>query len=211
MEESPLWALRAEHVQIVLQVILDYWSDYWGVPRIVVPDPQPKGYTDAKADQDRRQILRKEQLEPCRIYAEQVRSILNTDQRSELPERRLFAAILSRAIFDWIAWSLSVRHAEQRRAAETYWWIMDLPPLFPLRLKEPDWILLEKGKLRDYKLDKDSNPFDILAFRRARLWDVDNYRRPRNVLQGITKFQSCCHIVDVDPKVLRTHLHLLTG
>lgn len=211
--------LSPESVRDALQEIIDYWSDYWGIPSSRIPDPHPKTSQTAK-------ILRRVSTRRRTIQIESTYGVDPFPTSSGVfpedfgadPEARLLAAMIIRALVDFSRLSFSAFHWEQKVALSSYWWIMDLPFPLPADLSEEEEREFRNGERDFFMLE----PGD-------RFWDHCNVSFPQavdctnrlkdffpwescaeiNDLYRQVAFSSCCSIIGVDVETLRARASLI--
>jgi len=119
--QDPTWCLHDSHVHIFLQLIADYWADYWGVQRTTLHPPMEAGPI-ASLHHDRAKRLRVMRLREC-AWHDTCMLPLSTDttELEGYPERRLYAAVMRKAVLDWASLHLTPARPDQRIALNCYW------------------------------------------------------------------------------------------
>lgn len=215
---NPTWCLRDNHVHLILQMVLDHWSDWWGVERIDLPLPLRKRDGIGREIYRRMKLLRVRQLEEGHLRFPPVEFNANTCiEDLWWPERRLYAAIIRRAILDFCQFYVSPYKSDQRIALNAYWWFMGYPPLMPLALSWADRQDINRGALVRHMLKPSDDPFKATGLRREDLWkELDGRVIDLEVdtilgmdMADWTSADACCHILGLDLKELRRRLHIV--
>lgn len=219
---NPTWLLRPNHVYLLLQIILDYWADYWGVERIDLHPPIPK--RDKKRGSRILNVLRERRYQNLlSAYQDNVIDSSNLTAHYDMPrvheeERRLFSAMVKQAFRDFIQNALSPFHHKQRDALNAYWWVMGLPLLLPEGVGEEDIQKMDCGKQNRYRLREHQNPFEDTWLRRQHLWldepagsqyypwEVPHFDQATVDLMSM---ENCCRVVGLNVTALRARLHVL--
>lgn len=218
-----LWALRPRHVTVLLQHVLDYWADYWRVPRTEIVTVYTPLDTEAGGAGDSPRASQLTMDARCR----RTRSLKSVSRpsvgigidagSSALPQtsnRRLYAAILHQAATAYADHCVSAEPGAQRQALGAYWWIMSLPVASPLHIQMTPvkWAVVYEGRYRDMRIPAAiEDPLPLLGMRLDDLWEFRDHdpEIPLGTETSTVSFLECCRRVDIDPDAFRRRVHLL--
>lgn len=221
---NPTWALRPNHVRDLLQQIIDYGSQWWGMPSISVPSPLPKGdkagLTEKRLLQQMRTFQILDNLGP-HGHAVGRPALPAPPETHDTQERRLVAAMIRCALKDFCQYYLSPYPAEQRISLNAFWWINGLPLTIPLDVfyEGPEALKRTARAQESFRLTPKDDPFDRLHLLTPDLvtnlgvekglpylpWDMADL----NDRFDSVSFESCCAAIDLDPLQLRFRMFLL--
>lgn len=218
---NPSWCLRDSHVHALLQMVLDHWADWWGVERVDLPAPLKKRNPSAGTIFSRFKLLRKMHLEEGSLRFP-VRPVnVNTDVNDLLwPERRMYAAVVRRALLDYARNCVSPYKFDQRLALNSYWWLMGYPLMIPVEVPAENLPVILNGEGTKYRLGLRDDPLEALGLRKEDLWV--EHRDPVGYYPSTTEEDqehlevyesmsavSCCGALGLDLVQLRRRAHLI--
>lgn len=218
--QNPTWVLRTNHVQAMLQRILDFGSDWWGLEPIKIPDTVSRGDSGGHATKKLSRRVRAYQIERGFGPAGYAMGAQNLPAPGlDTGERRLFAAVVRRGLMDFCQNCLSPFGKDQRLALNSYWWIVGLPLLVTNTGFRSGPKTLRTFRSARSRLSPSDDPFSCVHQLTPELvtdlrtnkdipylpWDLPEVNKHFDDLS----FEACCEVLDLDPTQLRYRMFLI--
>lgn len=214
--EDPTFCLSDRHVHLILGHILDYWADYWDMPRIELPDPR---LDHVELPSSVRLRVWKSRF--FQLHCAREKPIGSTRFTPPIPdfldrlahdEAIFWRAVVQSAVTDFCDGLLGPSAPQYRSALSGYMYIMGIPWFLP-----KGWSCFDLRGSRD-RLSEDA---DIWAIFPEQMEYLVTLRDPEHVLvpEGAEtidylqyrswSFASFCDAFRLDVTELRKQIHLI--